>query len=83
MEIAEQTAWYEDGGKTRVTKTVYKSGTVSINKHFYHDIVFNQNIKRGFILKNNSKLKLFMHMFLAYSAFTMMVLTYILQDVIR
>ena len=36
MEIAEQTAWYEDGGKTRVTKTVYKSGTVSINKHFYH-----------------------------------------------
>ena len=83
MEIAEQIAWYEDGGKTRVTKTVYKSGTVSTYKHFYHHILFNQNIKSGFILKNDARLKLFMHMFLSYSAFSMMVLTYILQDVIR
>ena len=82
-DIINQESWYEDNGKTKVVKTTYESGMTSLHHSYFHDLNFNKNIKRGFILKSDSKVKLFLHMFLAYSAFAMMIFTYILQDIIR
>ena len=41
------------------------------------DNLFAENIKQIFLPKDTSKIKLFMHMFLSYSAFVMVLLTYI------
>ncbi len=42
------------------------------------DNLFAENIKRIFLPKDTSKLQLFLHMFLSYSAFVMVLLTYII-----
>ena len=39
--------------------------------------LFEENIRRVFLPKDTSKLQLFLHMFLSYSAFVMVLLTYI------
>tara|TARA_R100000353_G_scaffold63090_1_gene49538 strand:- start:680 stop:1024 length:345 start_codon:yes stop_codon:yes gene_type:complete len=78
VKIVKRSSWYEDNGKTRVTKEINKEGLVSLLKQYDADAIFNKNIKKAFLPKDNSKLKLFLHMFLAYSSFAMMVLTYII-----
>jgi hypothetical protein len=39
--------------------------------------IFEENIRRVFLPKDDSKFRLFIHMFLSYSAFVMVLLTYI------
>ena len=42
------------------------------------DNLFAENIRKIFLPKDNSKLQLFLHMFLSYSAFVMVLFTYII-----
>ena len=78
VKIVKRSGWYEDNGKTRVTKETNEKGLISIIKEYDADAIFNKNIRKAFLPKDNSKLKLFLHMFLAYSSFAMMILTYII-----